>query len=84
MLSTQTLCSRFPRLQRSRVTPKSVGIGVMDYCGQNVDRGQADDIRSSYVEKITEFALWLVDNGRPIRLITSDPVADDKIIRAIR
>ena len=63
--------------------PKSVGIGVMDYCGRNVDRRQADEIRSSYVEKITEFALWLVDNGRPIRLITSDPVADEKIIRAI-
>jgi polysaccharide pyruvyl transferase WcaK-like protein len=68
----------------ARATPKSVGIGVMDYCGQNVDRRQADDIRSSYIAKITEFALWLVDKGRPIRLITSDPVADDRIIRAVR
>jgi polysaccharide pyruvyl transferase WcaK-like protein len=63
--------------------PKSVGIGVMDYCGRNVDRRQADDIRSSYIEKLTNFALWLVDNGRTIRFITSDPVADAKIIRAI-
>jgi polysaccharide pyruvyl transferase WcaK-like protein len=67
----------------TRATPRSVGIGVMDYCGRNVDRRQADAIRSSYIEKITNFALWLVDNGRPIRLITSDPMADDKIIRAI-
>ncbi len=72
-----------PTPPTGHATPKSVGIGVMDYCGRNVDRHRADDVRSSYVEKITEFALWLVDNGRPIRLITSDPVADDKIIRAI-
>ena len=62
---------------------KSVGIGVMDYSGRNVDRRQADELRSSYIEKLTSFALWLVDNGRPIRFITSDPVADAKIIRAI-
>ncbi len=62
----------------------SVGIGVMDYCGRNVDRRQADDIRAAYIEKITNFALWLVDRGRPIRLITSDPLADAKIIGAVR
>ena len=73
----------FSASNSTRATPGSVGIGVMDYCGRNVDRRQADDIRSSYIAKITEFALWLVDNGRPIRLITSDPVADDRIIRAI-
>jgi polysaccharide pyruvyl transferase WcaK-like protein len=63
--------------------PGSVGVGVMDYCGRNVDRGQANEIRSDYIEKITSFALWLVDQGRPIRLITSDPVADAKIISAV-
>ena len=62
---------------------KSVGIGVMDYSGRNVDRRQADELRSLYIEKLINFALWLVDNGRPIRFITSDPVADAKIIRAI-
>ena len=62
---------------------KTVGIGVMDYSGRNVDRRQADEIRSSYIEKLTNFALWLVDNGRPIRFLTSDPIADAKIIRAI-
>jgi polysaccharide pyruvyl transferase WcaK-like protein len=64
--------------------PDSVGIGVMDYCGRNVDRRQADDIRAAYIEKITGFALWLVDRGRPIRLITSDPLADAKIIQAVQ
>ena len=72
-----------PTPQAAQATAGSVGIGVMDYCGRNVDRRKADEIRSSYIEKMTSFALWLVDKGRPIRLITSDPVADAKIIRAI-
>ena len=54
-----------PTPPAAHATPGSVGIGVMDYCGRNVDRRQADEIRSSYIAKITEFALWLVDNGRP-------------------
>lgn len=61
----------------------TVGVGVMDYCGNNVDRQVADSIRSSYVEKLTVFVLWLVDNGRPVRLLTSDYAADAKIMGAI-
>jgi len=63
--------------------PGAVGIGVMDYCGRNDDRGRDDEIRSAYIEKMTRFALWLVDKGRPIRLFTSDGVADAHIVQAI-
>ena len=72
-----------PEPPTARATPKSVGIGIMDYCGRNVDRREADAIRSSYIAKVTELALWFVDGGHQIRLITSDPMADDRIIRAI-
>ena len=72
-----------PTPQTTDASQRTVGIGIMDYCGNNVDRGQEDEIRSSYIEKITSFALWLVDRGRPIRLITSDPAADTKIIEEI-
>lgn len=59
-----------------------VGIGVMDYSGGNDDRREGDEIRSAYIEKMTRFALWLVDSGRPIRLFTSD-TADEPIVRQI-
>ena len=90
-MGLDTSCDKvYPDVVFSLPTPPTndanqgtVGIGVMDYCGNNLDRRQADEIRSSYVEKMTDFVLWLVDSGRPIRLITSDPAADAKIIKEI-
>ena len=71
-----------PTPQTERGAAGTVGVGVMDYSGGNDDREQGDDLRSSYVEKMTRFSLWLVDNGHPVRLFTSD-TADERIVRQI-
>ena len=67
--------------------PGTVGVGVMDFSGGNRDRHRADEIRASYVEKLKLFVLWLTDNGRPVRLFTSDahdePVMHE-IVRDVR
>lgn len=60
----------------------TVGVGVMDYSGTNEDRAGADEIRSAYIEKMTRFVLWLVENDRPVRLFTSDS-ADQPIVAQI-
>jgi polysaccharide pyruvyl transferase WcaK-like protein len=62
--------------------PAAVGVGVMDYSGANEDRRQADELRESYVRKMTTFVLWLVENDRPVRLFTSDS-ADEPIVARI-
>lgn len=69
----------YPDLAFSLPTPPgdpaiagAVGVGVMDYSGGNADRHRADEIRSVYVEKMKRFVLWLADNGRPVRLFTTD------------
>jgi polysaccharide pyruvyl transferase WcaK-like protein len=59
-----------------------VGVGIMDYSGANEDRQQGDGIRSDYVEKMTRFVLWLAENGRQVRLFTSDS-ADAPIVSQI-
>ena len=59
-----------------------VGVGVMDYHGSNDDRRQADQLHASYVEKMKSFVLWLVDNGRSVRLFTTD-VHDERIMREV-
>ena len=51
-----------------------VGVGIMDYSGGNDDRQRGDEIRSDYVAKMTEFVSWLVENGRQVRVFTSDSV----------
>lgn len=59
--------------------PGMVGVGVMAYYGSNDDRRQADQLHASYVEKMKNFVLWLVDNGHSIRLFTTD-VHDERVM----
>jgi polysaccharide pyruvyl transferase WcaK-like protein len=79
----------YPDLAFSLPTPReepgaagTVGVGVMDYLGGNEDRRQANEIHASYVEKMTRFVVWLVDNGRPIRLLTGDE-DDERVVQEI-
>jgi polysaccharide pyruvyl transferase WcaK-like protein len=64
------------------VAAGTVGVGVMDYHGSNDDRQQADQLHASYVEKMKSFVLWLVDNGRPVQLFTTD-VHDEPVMREV-
>ena len=79
----------YPDLAFALPTPRgvpvvagTVGVGVMDFHGGNDDRQQADQLRAAYVEKMKSFVLWLVDNGRPVRLFTTD-VHDDRIMHEV-
>jgi polysaccharide pyruvyl transferase WcaK-like protein len=63
-------------------SPGPVGVGVMDFSGGNQDRHQAAEIRTAYVEKMKLFVLWLADNGRPVRLFTTD-VHDEPVMHEI-
>ena len=47
---------------------RTVGLGVMAYHGSNDDRERADQIHSSYLETMTHFTGWLVDNGYRVRV----------------
>ena len=63
---------------------RTVGIGLMDYCGTNEDHGRADEIHAAYVEKMKSFTRWLVDNGRRVRLFVGDTNnADEHVVQEI-
>ena len=51
---------------------RTVGIGLMDYYGNDDSHGQPDEVRASYVGKMKSFTRWLVDNGRRVRLFVGD------------
>ncbi len=61
---------------------RTVGLGLMDYHGNNDEREMAGELHEAYVTQMKRFARWLVDNGRPIRLFTCDPV-DRSVIEQI-
>jgi polysaccharide pyruvyl transferase WcaK-like protein len=64
--------------------PKLVGVGVMAYYGSNDDRKQAGQIYSRYVEAMTRFTQWLVDNGYRVRLFGGDNKFDGEVAEKIR
>jgi polysaccharide pyruvyl transferase WcaK-like protein len=63
--------------------PQLVGVGVMAYYGGNDDRGRAAEIHSRYVETMTQFTRWLVDNGYRVRLFGGDNKFDVQIAESI-
>ena len=64
--------------------PQLVGVGVMAYYGGNDDRKQAAQIHSRYVETMTGFTRWLVDNGYRVRLFGGDNKFDGEIAEKIQ
>ncbi len=68
----------------------AVGVGIMDYSGDNNSRRDANAVRAHYIETMTRFVLWLVDNGRVVQLLLGDsqdePVAAEVLadVRARR
>ncbi|WP_371102742.1 polysaccharide pyruvyl transferase family protein [Streptomyces sp. PU_AKi4] len=60
--------------------PGLVCVGVMDFHGSNDERDRAEEIHRRYLDGTTHFVRALVEDGRPVRLLTGDeldrPVAD--------
>ncbi|MFF2149287.1 polysaccharide pyruvyl transferase family protein [Kitasatospora sp. NPDC058190] len=51
-----------------------VCVGVMDFHGGNDDRAGAEEIHRRYLDGTTRFVRALVEDGRPVRLLTGDDV----------
>jgi polysaccharide pyruvyl transferase WcaK-like protein len=59
--------------------PATVGVGVMTYRGTNDDRGRAGEIYGAYVTTFTRFILWLLDQGRSVRVFVGDKTDDEAL-----
>ncbi|MEU1517067.1 polysaccharide pyruvyl transferase family protein [Streptomyces sp. NPDC005811] len=63
-------------------TPGTVCLGVMDFHGGNDDRARADEIYGRYLDGTITFVRTLVEEGRPVRLLTGD-TCDEAVVSAI-
>lgn len=66
--------------------PLTVGLGVMTYFGWRGDAQRGAAIYESYLQKITRFALWLLDQGHRVRILMgeeTDQQAIDDLMRAM-
>ncbi|MEH0547567.1 polysaccharide pyruvyl transferase family protein [Streptomyces sp. B21-105] len=62
--------------------PGPVCVGVMDFHGSDDDRARAEEIHRRYLDGTTRFVRALVEEGRPVRLITGDDL-DGPVAAAI-
>ncbi|WP_406839256.1 polysaccharide pyruvyl transferase family protein [Streptomyces sp. AHU1] len=62
--------------------PGPVVVGVMAFHGSDDDRARAEEIHRRYLDGTTRFVRTLVEEGRPVRLITGDDV-DATVVSAI-
>jgi polysaccharide pyruvyl transferase WcaK-like protein len=66
---------------RTTQRPVTVAVGVMDYWGWSTpERGEA--VHGSYQERLSQFCVWLLEEGYRIRLLPGDD-ADLEAIRAL-
>jgi polysaccharide pyruvyl transferase WcaK-like protein len=64
--------------------PRLVGVGVMAYYGGNDDRKKANQIHNAYVDTMTNFTRWLIDNDYRVRLFGGDKKFDVAIAKKIQ
>ncbi|MPY30294.1 hypothetical protein FNH09_02935 [Streptomyces adustus] len=62
--------------------PGRVCVGVMAFHGSDDDRARAEEIHRRYLDGTTRFVRTLVEEGRPVRLLTGDDV-DATVVAAI-
>jgi polysaccharide pyruvyl transferase WcaK-like protein len=65
---------------RTRAMTVAPGVGLVGLLGQGNlgNDGSLEAVLASYAEKMKSFVLWLVDNGRSVRMFTTD-VHDERI-----
>jgi polysaccharide pyruvyl transferase WcaK-like protein len=64
--------------------PNLVCVGVMDYRGNDHDRGREEEVLAAYVAETTEFVEWLLTTGRDVRLLVGDRNGpDDDVVRRV-
>ncbi|MFF8840199.1 polysaccharide pyruvyl transferase family protein [Streptomyces sp. NPDC015130] len=71
-----------PQASTPSDAPGTVCVGVMDFHGGNDDRARAEEIHRRYLDGTTRFVRALVEDGRPVRLLTGD-ACDATVVAAI-
>ncbi|MCX5071945.1 polysaccharide pyruvyl transferase family protein [Streptomyces sp. NPDC054949] len=71
-----------PRAGAPEDPPGRVAVGVMAFHGGNDDRARAEEIHRRYLDGTIRFVRALVEDGRPVRLLTGD-ACDAPVVAAI-
>ncbi|MFE1910775.1 polysaccharide pyruvyl transferase family protein [Streptomyces anandii] len=76
------LAFSLPTVRAPLGAPGRVCVGVMDFHGGDDDRARAEEIHRRYLDGVIRFVRALVEEGRPVRLLTGDE-CDAPVVAAI-
>lgn len=76
------LAFSLPTVRAPLGAPGQVCVGVMDFHGGDDDRARAEEIHRRYLDGVIRFVRALVEEGRPVRLLTGDG-CDAPVVAAI-
>jgi polysaccharide pyruvyl transferase WcaK-like protein len=65
----------------------TVGLGVMNYCGWYGNTDAAAVIYATYLKKLSKFAVWALEHGYRVRLLsgdTADQSAVEDLVEAVK
>jgi polysaccharide pyruvyl transferase WcaK-like protein len=78
---------RSARRPDAKDAPLTIGVGVMAYHGWRNDPASGAEIYAAYLDKITDFVVWVLQGGHAVRVLmgeVSDRRAVDGLFRALR
>jgi len=77
--------SALPACSRAASTTPVIGVGVFDYCRTDLERnGTAQSRYKEYIQKVSTFIVWLLDNGYQVRILIGDVTYDNAVRNDLR
>ena len=56
-----------------------IGLGLMEYYGQHRTLQEGERIYRRYIERVADFAAWLIEQGHSVRLLVGDLAYDRRV-----
>lgn len=76
--------SVMPDPVREKRKPAVIGVGLLDYFGQGSQKEKGETAYASYVQKIADFIVWLLEHNHFVRILIGDMTCDNSVRRDLK
>jgi polysaccharide pyruvyl transferase WcaK-like protein len=75
---------RLPNARNPLTPPRTIGVGLMAYYGWANQRERGRETYAAYIQKMSRFVTWLLDEGYKVRLLIGQEGADERPVSDLR
>lgn len=76
--------SHMPDPVREKRHTTVIGVGLLDYFGQGSQKEKGETAYTSYVKKIADFIVWLLEQDYSVRILIGDMACDNRVRRDLK